>query len=113
MVLRENRAHFLLDRAAAVRQAVHGNEVSLCGITNAKSGSCPEDCGFCSQSAHFQGTGAPVYPMMEPREIAEQLAGEIAGAQLQWLERLGHFPMLEDPLGWSDPVVRWLAPRPR
>jgi len=40
--------------------------------------------------------------------IAEQLAGEIPGAKLHWLERLGHFPMLEDPRGWSDPVIRWL-----
>jgi pimeloyl-ACP methyl ester carboxylesterase len=40
--------------------------------------------------------------------IAEQLAHEIPGAKLHWLERLGHFPMLEDPHGWADPVVQWL-----
>jgi hypothetical protein len=28
----------LLDRAEAARRAVHGHEISLCGITNAKSG---------------------------------------------------------------------------
>jgi biotin synthase len=72
----------LLDRAAAVRQAVHGNEVSLCGITNAKSGSCPEDCGFCSQSAHYQEAEAPVYALLSPREIVEQAkAAEAAGAR--------------------------------
>lgn len=43
--------------------------------------------------------------------IAEQLAGEIPGARLHWLERLGHFPMLEDPQGWADPVVAWLKER--
>ncbi|MFV8755781.1 alpha/beta fold hydrolase [Nannocystaceae bacterium ST9] len=43
--------------------------------------------------------------------IADQLAGEIPGAQLHWLERLGHFPMLEDPQGWADPVVAWLKER--
>jgi len=72
----------LLDRAAAVRQAVHGNEVSLCGITNAKSGRCPEDCGFCSQSAHFEEADAPVYDLISPREMVEQAkAAEAAGAR--------------------------------
>jgi biotin synthase len=72
----------LLARANAVREAVHGNGVSLCGITNAKSGLCPENCGFCSQSAHFEEAQAPVYPMISPREIADQAkAAEAAGAR--------------------------------
>lgn len=72
----------LLERASAVRRAVHGDEVSLCGITNAKSGLCPEDCGFCQQSAHFENAGAPVYPMISAREIADQAkAAEAAGAR--------------------------------
>jgi biotin synthase len=72
----------LMARAKAVREAVHGNAVSLCGITNAKSGRCAEDCGFCSQSAHFEGTGAPEFPMLPAREIADQAkAAEAAGAR--------------------------------
>ena len=72
----------LLSRARAVREAVHGSEISLCGITNAKSGRCPEDCGFCAQSAHFRDTGAPVYGMMSAREIADHArAAEAAGAR--------------------------------
>jgi len=72
----------LLARARAVREAVHGAEVSLCGITNAKSGRCPEDCGFCAQSAHFEGTGAPEYGMMSAREIADHARiAEAAGAR--------------------------------
>ncbi len=72
----------LLARANAVREAMHGNGVSLCGITNAKSGLCPEDCGFCSQSAHFENAKAPVYSMISPREIADQAkAAEAAGAR--------------------------------
>ena len=69
-------------RAAAVRAAVHGQEVALCGIVNAKSGHCPEDCGFCSQSAHFEAAQAPEYPLMSAREIAEQAkTAERAGAR--------------------------------
>ena len=36
------------------------------------------------------------------------VTGEIPSAKLVWLERLGHFPMLEDPQAWSDPVLAWL-----
>ncbi len=72
----------LLARARAVREAVHGTRISLCGITSAKSGRCPEDCGFCAQSAHFSGTGAPEYGMMSAREIADHArAAERAGAR--------------------------------
>jgi biotin synthase len=72
----------LLARASAVRAAVHGDEVSLCGIVNAKSGHCPEDCGFCSQSAHFKEATAPEYPLMTPRQIADQArTAERAGAR--------------------------------
>jgi biotin synthase len=65
-----------------VRQAVHGESVALCGIVNAKSGHCPENCGFCSQSAHFAEATAPEYPLMSARDIAEQAkTAERAGAR--------------------------------
>jgi biotin synthase len=72
----------LLDRAGAVRHAVFGVGVSLCAITNAKSGRCAEDCGFCSQSAHHTGAEAPVYPLLPAGEIVAQAkAAERAGAR--------------------------------
>jgi biotin synthase len=72
----------LLARAKAVREAVFGADVSLCAITNAKSGNCAEDCGFCSQSAHFKDADAPIYPMMSARQIADNAkAAEAAGAR--------------------------------
>ncbi len=72
----------LMDRALAVREAVHGREVALCGITNAKSGRCAEDCGFCSQSAHFPEAEAPVYPLIAADDIVAQAkAAERAGAR--------------------------------
>jgi len=72
----------LLDRADAVRRAVHGDEVALCGITNAKSGRCAEDCGFCSQSAHFPDADAPVFPLIAAEEMVRQAkAAEAAGAR--------------------------------
>lgn len=40
----------LLAAAYRVRQAHFGNQVQLYFLKNAKSGLCPEDCGYCSQS---------------------------------------------------------------
>jgi biotin synthase len=63
-------AMLLFHYATQVRTHFKGNKVSLCSIINAKSGRCPEDCTFCSQSAHYQ-TQAPVYPLMKNEEILE------------------------------------------
>ena len=42
----------LLYRAAGVHRAHHAhNEVQLCTLLSIKTGGCPEDCGYCSQSA--------------------------------------------------------------
>ncbi|PRQ07666.1 biotin synthase BioB [Enhygromyxa salina] len=44
----------LMAAADRVRRDRFGNEVHLCSIVNAKQGGCTEDCGFCSQSKHFE-----------------------------------------------------------
>lgn len=41
----------LLDAAWRVRSHHFGNKVQLYYLKNAKSGLCPEDCGYCSQNA--------------------------------------------------------------
>lgn len=40
----------LLDAAFRVRRVTFGKQVQLYYLRNAKSGLCPEDCGYCSQS---------------------------------------------------------------
>ncbi len=43
----------LVLRAADVHRANHAmGEVQLCTLLSIKTGGCPEDCGYCSQSAH-------------------------------------------------------------
>src|SRR5262245_23709490 len=37
--------------AFAARRRHFGRSVKLCVLQNARSGLCPEDCGYCSQSA--------------------------------------------------------------
>jgi biotin synthase len=43
----------LIFRAAEVHRAHHpSSEIQLCTLLSIKTGGCPEDCGYCSQSAH-------------------------------------------------------------
>ena len=41
----------LLRATRRVRERYHGRRVKLCLLRNARSGLCPEDCHYCSQSA--------------------------------------------------------------
>ncbi len=67
----------LLHAAFRVRRHFWGRDVVVQVLNNAKSGVCPEDCGFCSQSARAEGD-VPRYPM---RPVEEIVAGahEAAG----------------------------------
>lgn len=42
----------LFAAADQVRRRCAGSGIEACAIMNVKSGGCPEDCAFCSQSAH-------------------------------------------------------------
>jgi biotin synthase len=45
----------LIDRARAVhRESQPPNAVQLCSLLSIKTGGCPEDCGYCSQSSRFR-----------------------------------------------------------
>ena len=60
----------LLAAANRLRRHFHSNKVKLCGIVNAKSGRCSENCSFCAQSAHHQ-TACPTYPLLSSKELIE------------------------------------------
>ncbi len=60
----------VLDAAYRVRRAFHGKKVRIHVLQNAKSGSCPEDCRFCSQSAHYE-TPAGEYKIQTVEEIVD------------------------------------------
>jgi biotin synthase len=58
----------LVALAHRVRLAYCGPSVELESLINAKSGACPEDCAFCSQSARFH-TDVDVYPFLDLDEV--------------------------------------------
>jgi biotin synthase len=70
----------LVALAHRVRLAWCGPEVELESLINAKSGACPEDCAFCSQSVRFD-TGVDVYAFLDVDEIVQAAhATRAAGA---------------------------------
>jgi biotin synthase len=52
--LPDDRLDELLELAHEVRMRWCGPEVEVEGIVSVKTGGCPEDCHFCSQSGQFQ-----------------------------------------------------------
>jgi biotin synthase len=65
----------LIFRAQTVhRMHFDPNEVQMSTLLSIKTGGCPEDCGYCSQSSHFE-TGLKASKLMaldEVRTAAEQ-----------------------------------------
>ena len=43
----------------------------------------------------------------KPCRVSSQ-GGKVPGAKLTWLPGVGHYPMLEEPLGWSAEVMKFL-----
>jgi biotin synthase len=60
----------IVDAAWRVRRTFHGKAVRIHVLQNAKSGACPEDCRFCSQSRHYE-TPAGEYPLQTVDEIID------------------------------------------
>lgn len=58
----------LIHAAWRIRARYHYNAVSCCGIVNARSGQCSEDCAFCAQSAHHKAV-IEKYPALSPARL--------------------------------------------
>jgi biotin synthase len=61
----------LISQANDLRNSFKKNTVFTCGIINAKSGFCSQDCAFCAQSIHYE-TGAETYPLIEEQQITQK-----------------------------------------
>jgi biotin synthase len=61
----------LVFRAAGVHRRYHDStEVQVCKLISIKTGGCPEDCAYCSQSSRYE-TGIDATPLMDQEEVLE------------------------------------------
>ncbi|MEO5587267.1 MAG: biotin synthase BioB [Novosphingobium sp.] len=64
----------LVFRAAEVHRANHAvGEVQLCTLLSIKTGGCPEDCGYCSQSVKAD-SGVEATKLMDVRQVLQSAA---------------------------------------
>ncbi len=60
----------LLFRATTMHRRYHDSlAVQRCTLLSIKSGDCPEDCGYCPQSAHYH-TDMPRHPLLPREQVA-------------------------------------------
>ena len=89
----------LMFRAAEVHRAHHAaGEVQLCTLLSIKTGGCPEDCGYCSQSASAN-SGLKAEKLMDVDAVLAAAAeAKAAGSQ--------RFGM---GAAWREPKARDMA----
>jgi biotin synthase len=62
----------LMFRAASVHRQYHDvQDIQRCALLSIKTGGCPEDCGYCSQSAWFQTPVSPT-PLLGVEEVEQR-----------------------------------------
>jgi biotin synthase len=88
----------LLHAAFRVRQATFGRLVKLNMIINAKSGICPEDCGYCSQSI-VSTAAVPKYSMVSEAVL-------VAGAHEAWSRKARTYCIVASGRGPSARELR-------
>lgn len=62
----------LIYRAATAHRQYHDpQEVQVCTLLSIKTGGCPEDCAYCSQSVKYQ-TGVDVHKLLGLEEVMQK-----------------------------------------
>src|SRR2546426_9854963 len=88
----------LLAAAFRVRRTHFGLLVKLNMIVNAKSGICPEDCGYCSQSI-VSTADVPKYSMLQADVL-------VAGAHEAWARKARTYCIVASGRGPSARELR-------
>ncbi|KXH81763.1 biotin synthase BioB [Sporosarcina sp. HYO08] len=88
----------LLNGAFHIRKHYYGKKVKLNMIINAKSGYCPENCGYCSQSS-ISTAEIEKYPFITKEEILE-------GAKRAFDNKVGTFCIVASGRGPTRKDVR-------
>ena len=64
----------LVFQAASIHRAHHApDQVQRCTLLSIKTGGCPEDCGYCSQSVHAD-SGVAATKLMDVRQVLQSAA---------------------------------------
>lgn len=87
----------LLQGAYRIRKTYYGNKVKLNMIMNAKSGLCPENCGYCSQSS-ISTAPIPTYKMVNKETILQ-------GAKRAYEGKIGTYCIVASGRGPSDKEI--------
>lgn len=82
--------------AYRVRERTWGKRVKLCMLRNARSGLCPEDCGYCSQSAVSAAPIAKYRLQSEEELLAGAHAAVSRGARRYCMVTSGRGPSARD-----------------
>lgn len=94
----------LVAAACEVRQKYFGKRVKLNYLVNVKSGLCPEDCQYCSQSK-VSGADIEKYPLMPAEQIIKHVErGLHMGAKRACLVASGRGPGEKEMAGFCDAV---------
>src|SRR3984885_11160138 len=59
------------------------NQIETASLLSIKTGGCPEDCGYCSQSAHYP-TGLKASKLMEVERVIEEARKAKAGGATRY-----------------------------
>jgi len=85
-----------LQAAFEVRKARFGKRVKVCVLQNARSGFCPEDCHYCSQSS-LSTADIDKYPLMDKELLLDGARrAAAAGAKRYCMVTSGRGPSDED-----------------
>jgi biotin synthase-like enzyme len=78
--------------------------VQRCTLLSIKTGGCPEDCGYCSQSSKHKEVGLKAEKLMDPDEVfAAALRAKAAGSTRFCMGAAWRGPsQVPYPSGWAE-----------
>ena len=89
-------ADLLFHAQSVHRRHFDPNQVQISRLVSIKTGGCPEDCGYCSQSAHYKTGIKPTKLMALEDVVAAARAAKAAGTQRLCLGAAWRSPRARD-----------------